>query len=493
MVQLASELSDIRVRGHLAIERDNSKQKPLKIPLMASIVKGSPWASEPLPVGVRRVIASSIPYCRSRASRAALEAFYGIHAFHGHDAAERNSAGIQKLRIPDNASSEHKKVVIREVRVKLARAVLVASAANFKPPDENVDELDIVETELPSLTQTVLGELRLLVGGKGATPSKIAAEAPTLLGLDCVRDHYLQAIGGEDQPECAMEVLRCATRVEPMRGIHRGKLVADLLNLRQTIKPYDVRKEAYRDLAKLSGEELNERESHALIRFAKVLVSLERSPCRAEADSERANRNHAQLLFGLLEKLTKEDRRDVCVHLVSLIGESLPGLRSVDIDLHHGIGEISNDGLSLLFQQVRQEFTEWTEQYRTRVDPHQWFLNIGWVELATRSLLWHHGKDFRQSTREGAIGGYLHVRRRFATPDELESLVDGTFEVDKHFDDSSRSSLILFAQMLAYNEANDYWAKAIRIHGLSESDKPQFPIIPVAEFDHQQARVDGGT
>jgi hypothetical protein len=116
--------------------------------------------------------------------------------------------------------------------------------------------------------------------------------------------------------------------------------------------------------------------------------------------------------------------------------------------------------------------------------------------LLSRSLtsaLKNQSREKSAEYREDVMHDYLNQRLDTIDDDELDSILEDTFDVEAHFRQELRSSWILLAQIFAYNEQDDYWAAARTLNGRSGGDEvPLFPIVPITEFDSQRPRTSLG-
>lgn len=465
---LTAELSDVRVRGIDAVNRDDRKQKRLFIPELDAIVANSPWAREPRQVALRRVIGRGIQYCETLEVRQALEAFYGIDAHSGSSADGRRKAGLKALSVPPLSSAEHKKQRIREVRAELARAILVAVANGFEPPNPGDDFEDLPEEPSSPTIGRLLEELRALTEGRGVTPSKLETQAPFLLKMPGVEDEFRRAAGVESLAECAVKFLTCATRVSSMRESHKGRLVFEILNLGQIARNYDYRVDKYMAETDVADkDQYLSLEAGAFGRFAYLISGLERSPCFAEASQAKANREFAEHLFGLFVRLSREDQYAAAHHLTRLIREQLPDLDRVIPGSSGSAGPANTGWLAKVLELYRGEYEVWVKQYQERIDGDE---NFFMPQLLTRLLL--------ERLRADPGSGRLRIEENDEPDQRLRSLgsTDG-------FNRGYLASLALLAQMLSYNHGHDYWHEARQIGLTADAfTVPTFPIVPISDF-----------
>lgn len=476
-MSLAAELSDVRNRGIDAIERSNHKQKPLFVPELTEMIESSPWAQNPKEVALRRLVARAILYCGSAETRNALQVLYGIDIYSRMSADERRQEGLKALRVPRIASAEHKKQRIREARLELARAILLAAASGFQPPSPAERDEDLANDERSSTVRVLFAELRALSQDRGLTLSKLDTQAPQLLEMPGVRDEYLRATGIETRAECAVKFLTCTVRMPSMREPHAGRLVFEILNLGQVARNYEYRVDKYIAAATLSNrDEYLRLETRAFERFARLISALERSPCFVEEGQVKQNHEFAEHLFGLLMRLALEDRYETAKHLEHLIREQLPHVASA---IPEPSRQAAGAWFAKLLRRYEREYEAWQVQYRTRIDGREKFLR---PVLLSRVLLEPLRADQVTSRRGSIVGLYREVLIVDATGDELSEYF-GDFDFEEHFRQSRVASLVLFAQMLSYNHSQGYWFEGTQLDQVSDDfEFPTFPIVPISEF-----------
>lgn len=485
VAELADELSRVRLRGLDAIDRNDKKQKPLRLPRIDALAAESPWVFDARPVRTRRIIAASIVRLDSMRSREAAKALFGIDMTTHLLSGERGDVCLRALNVPLTASDEIKKRAIRDLRYALAQALLNAAKASFSGPDNGIYH-PADEADLSPVARVIFGELIELRDGPGATPARIEAHAKTLVNLPGVLDQYAAAVSG-DRYDAAIMFLRCAARMRAMQVSNYGDIVGGALNLRwRKLDVSDRRMEAARLHVAGDVEAMKKMERDALIVFASLIVTLQRSPCPRDSISGGA-RESAQNLFALLLALSAERKAGAAEHLVYLIEEHFPGTTRTGIELGETVGTVQ-DWFSELLDSVAAEWDAWRMQYLQRIDPYESFLPFDLTSRILKAASMSSPDEWKE-----AMGDAARHHRQTSGGASSPNVDSGTLTAEDLAEvrRALRRSLNLLGQMLAHNKHHDYWPTLSDIAQTPVGEMPQFAIERISDRDDVTADMTG--
>lgn len=486
VAELADELSRVRLRGLDAIDRNDKKQKPLRLPRIDALAAESPWVFDARPVRTRRIIAASIVRLDSMRSREAAKALFGIDMTTHLLSGERGDFCLRALNVPVTASDEVKKRAIRDLRYALAQALLNAAKASFSGPENGIYR-PADEADLSPVARIIFGELTELREGPGATPARIEAYAKQLVKLPGVLDQYAAARVSGDRTDAAIMFLRCAARMRTMQVSNYGDIVDGALNLRWVGRDVsDRRREAARLHAAGDVEAMKKMERDALIVFASLIVTLQRSPCPRDSISDGA-RESAQNLFALLLALSAERKAGAAEHLVYLIEEHFPGTTRTGIELGETLGTVQ-DWFSELLDSVAAEWDAWRMQYLQRIDPYESFLPFDLTSRILKAASVSSPEEWKK-----AMGDAARHHRQTSGGASAPTVDSGTLTAEDLAEvrRALRRSLNLLGQMLAHNKHHDYWPTLSDIARTPISEMPHFAIERISDRDDVAADMTG--
>lgn len=477
---LADELSDVRRRGVMAIDRESTRQQPLELPLLDMEIRATQWSRENRPVALRNLLTSALMYVDDRDVRTALGTFYGLHYGESLSAGQRTEKGLAHLKVPASASSEHRQAQIRDARFAFARAIRKARRYGFKPPMGS-ERFDPSPAEPAPRNVDLLNELLALRSSEGITPQRVEQrEVPALRALPGVRRELTRqvpaAIG-----EAAVRFLVCAVRDPWMIKYNAASLVVASLNLSDIPHIYEHRVLEWMEAYEVTDTaEFEAREAWAFERFVGHIDALDQSPC---ADSERDAKAHAQAerVFGLLLDLTEYGGNRVMAYAAALIENEFP-----DLQRRFGHGAVSDDATLATFKgmllNLHEQLELWTHDYLRYVEPDV----LIFTPLSVIALIDHLLREGSAEEAQREFDSLAEAYRDALPERERQRLLDRA-NVEKREQlaerDALRRSLGILAQMLAFNQAHEYWDAATELRWRDRPYTPRLPSIAVSRLE----------